>query len=102
MSKFLKLFIIITLWVCTASMAQAQPYLASNREFINLDELRVGGDVSLLKAELEKGGVRCLGTQYEFTIMLDPRNTNWDITTNGTFSVSVNSSGKIYLNSADF
>lgn len=96
MRRFLKLFIIALIWVGTALMAQAQPYLAPNGEFINLDELHVGGDVSLLKAELEKGGVRCLGTQYEFTIMLDPRNTNWDITTNGTFSVSVNSSGKIY------
>ena len=70
--------------------------MASNGEFINLDELHVGGDVSLLKAELEKGGIRCLGTQHEFVIMLDPRNMNSDITTNGTFSVSVNSSGKIY------
>ena len=96
MSEFLKFFIIAVLLTCTASMAQAQPYLASNGEFINLDELHVGGDVSLLKAELEKGGIRCLGTQHEFVIMLDPRNTNWDITTNGTFSVSVNSSGKIY------
>lgn len=96
MSGFFRLFTITILLVCTASMAQAQPYLASNGEFINLDELHVGGDVSLLKAELGKGGVRCLGTQYEFTIMLDPRNTNWNITTNGTFSVSVNSSGKIY------
>lgn len=96
MSEFLKFFIIAVLLTCTASMAQAQPYLASNGEFINLDELHVGGDVSLLKAELDKGGVRCLGTQHEFVIMLDPRNTNWDITTNGTFSVSVNSSGKIY------
>lgn len=96
MSEFLKFFIIAVLLTCTASMAQAQPYLASNGEFINLDELHVGGDVSLLKAELEKGGIRCLGTQHEFVIILDPRNTNWDITTNGTFSVSVNSSGKIY------
>lgn len=96
MSEFLKFFIIAVLLVCTASMAQAQPYLASNGEFINLDELRVGGDVSLLKAELEKGGIKCLGTQHELVIMLDPRNTNWDITTNGTFSVSVNSFGKIY------
>ena len=95
MSEFLKFFIIAVLLTCTASMAQAQPYLASNGEFINLDELHVGGDVSLLKAELKKGGIRCLGTQHEFVIMLDPRNTNWDITTNGTFSVSVNSSGKI-------
>lgn len=96
MRRFFKLFIIALIWVCTASMAQAQPYLTSNGEFINLDELRVGGDVSLLKAELEKGGIRCLETQHEFVIMLDPRNTNWDITTNGTFSVSVNSFGKIY------
>lgn len=29
--------------------------------FINLDELHVGGDESLLKAELEKGCIRCLG-----------------------------------------
>lgn len=29
--------------------------------FINLDELHVGGDESLLKAELEKGYIRCLG-----------------------------------------
>ena len=96
MSEFLKFFIIAVLLTCTTSMAQAQLYLTSNGEFINLDELRVGGDVSLLKAELEKGGIRRLGTQHEFVIMLDPRNTNWDITTNGTFSVSVNSSGKIY------
>jgi len=96
MSGFFRFFTITILLVCTASMAQAQPYLASNGEFINLDELHVGGDVSLLKAELEKGGVRCLGTQHEFVIMLDPRNMNSDITTNGTFSVSVNSSGKIY------
>lgn len=52
--------------------------------------------MSLLKVELEKGGIKCLGTQHEFVIMLDPRNKNWDITINGTFSVSVNSSGKIY------
>ena len=96
MSEFLKFFIITVLLTCTTSMAQAQPYLTSNGEFVNLDELHVGGDVSLLKAELEKGGIRCLGTQHEFVIMLDPRNTNWDITTNGTFLVSVNSSGKIY------
>ena len=96
MRRFFKLFIITLILVCAASMAQAQPCLASNGEFVNLDELRVGGDVSLLKAELKKGGIRCLGTQHEFVIMLDPRNTNWDITTNGTFSVRVNSSGKIY------
>lgn len=29
--------------------------------FINLDELHVGGDESLLKAELEKGCIRCHG-----------------------------------------
>lgn len=52
--------------------------------------------MSLLKVELEMGGIKCLGTQHEFVIMLDPRNKNWDITINGTFSVSVNSSGKIY------
>lgn len=69
MRRFFKLFIITLILVCAASMAQAQPYLASNGEFVNLDE---------------------------FVIMLDPRNTNWDITTNGTFSVRVNSSGKIY------
>lgn len=37
--------------------------------------------MSLLKAELDKVGVRCLGTQHEFVIMLDPRNMNWNITT---------------------
>lgn len=81
MSVFFSFFTITILLACITSMAQAQPYLASNGDLINLDELHVGGDVSLLKAELDKGGVRCLGTQHEFVIMLDPRNMSWNITT---------------------
>lgn len=39
--------------------------------FINLDELHVGGGVSLLKAELENGCIRCLGTHLARFIRCD-------------------------------
>lgn len=55
MRRFFKLFIITLILVCAASMAQAQPYLASNGEFVNLDELRVGGGTCLYsKPNLKK------------------------------------------------